>query len=58
MSKTQNNPRILLFGVAGRRIILLHGFKKTGNPNDKIPERDIAIAEKRMKEFLEREGLL
>lgn len=44
--------RILYFTVTGRRLILLHGFiKKT----DKIPEREIETAEKRMFDFLERE---
>lgn len=56
--KSRHNPRILLFAVRGRRIILLHGLKKIGRPNDKVPESDIRIAEQRMKRFLEREGLL
>jgi phage-related protein len=45
--------RVLYFGFAGRRLILLHGFiKKT----DKTPKRDIEVAEKRMKNFIERYG--
>ncbi|MDQ3458663.1 MAG: type II toxin-antitoxin system RelE/ParE family toxin [Deinococcota bacterium] len=54
--KSQNNPRILFCAVIGRRIILLHGFAKTGKATDKIPEREIATAERRMEAFLEREG--
>jgi phage-related protein len=45
--------RVLYFTFTGRRIVLLHGFlKKTG----KTPGREIAIAEKRMKDFIERYG--
>lgn len=45
--------RVLYFTFTGRRFVLLHGFlKKT----DKTPEREIEIAEKRMKEYTERYG--
>ncbi|MEW6109507.1 MAG: type II toxin-antitoxin system RelE/ParE family toxin [Nitrospirota bacterium] len=45
--------RVLYFTFTGRRFILLHGFiKKT----DKTPEKEIAIAEKRMTDFLQRYG--
>jgi len=45
--------RILYFTYTGRRFILLHGFiKKT----DKTPEREIEIAEKRMNDFMSRQG--
>ncbi|OGP81643.1 MAG: hypothetical protein A2Z08_00215 [Deltaproteobacteria bacterium RBG_16_54_11] len=45
--------RVLYFTFTGRRIVLLHGFlKKT----DKTPGREIALAEKRMKDFIERYG--
>lgn len=45
--------RVFYFTFTGRRFILLHGFlKKT----DKTPEREIEIAEKRMKDFIERYG--
>jgi phage-related protein len=45
--------RVLYFTFTGRRIVLLHGFlKKTG----KTPESEIALAEKRMKDFIERYG--
>ena len=45
--------RVLWFTFTGRRFILLHGFlKKT----DKTPEREIDLAEKRMKDFIERYG--
>lgn len=45
--------RVLYFTFTGRRFVLLHGFlKKT----DKTPEREIELAEKRMMDFLERDG--
>ena len=49
----QGAIRILYFTYTGRRFILLHGFiKKT----DKTPEREIEIAEKRMNDFINRQG--
>jgi len=49
----QGNIRILYFTFTGRRFILLHGFlKKT----DKTPEREIELAEKRMRDFIELYG--
>jgi len=45
--------RVLYFTFTGKRFVLLHGFlKKT----DKTPEREIEVAEKRMKDFIERYG--
>jgi len=45
--------RILYFTYTGRRFILLHGFiKKT----DRTPQREIILAEKRMDDFLNRQG--
>jgi phage-related protein len=44
--------RVLYFTYTGGRFILLHGFlKKT----DKTPEKEIAIAEKRMNDFINRQ---
>lgn len=49
----QGAIRILYFTFTGRRFILIHGFiKKT----EKTPLRDIELAEKRMYDFLQREG--
>ncbi len=49
----QGAIRVLYFTYTGRRFILLHGFiKKT----DKTPVQDIEIAEKRMNDFIIREG--
>jgi phage-related protein len=49
----QGAIRILYFTYTGRRFVLLHGFiKKT----DKTPIRDIEIAEKRMNDFLQKQG--
>jgi len=45
----QGAIRILYFAYTGKRFILLHGFiKKT----DKTPVSDIAIAEKRMNDYI------
>lgn len=45
--------RILYFTFTGRRFILLHGFVKKA---DRTPEREIILAEKRMDDFLNRQG--
>jgi len=51
---SQGAIRILYFTHTGRRFILLHGFiKKT----DKTPVGDVALAEKRMNDFMQRGGL-
>ncbi len=50
---SQGAVRILYFTFTGRRFILLHGFIKKA---DKTPEREIEIAEKRMNDFIHREG--
>ncbi len=45
--------RIFYFAHTGRKFILLHGFvKKT----EKTPQREIIIAEQRMKDYILREG--
>jgi phage-related protein len=44
--------RVLYFAYSGRRFIILHIFRKKWN---QTPARHIAIAERRMTEFLERE---
>lgn len=50
---SQGAIRVLYFTYTGRRFILLHGFiKKTG----KTPVQDIELAEKRMRDFIIREG--
>ena len=50
---SQGAIRVLYFTYTGRRFILLHGFiKKT----DKTPVQDIELAEKRMRDFIIREG--
>ena len=43
--------RVLYFAAAGRRLILLHGFAKS---TAKTPEKDLAIAERRLAEFEDR----
>jgi phage-related protein len=49
----QNIHRIFYFAYAGKKLILLHGFTKKA---DKTPQREIEIAEKRMKEYLSGRG--
>jgi phage-related protein len=44
--------RLIYFAHTGRRFIVLHAFRKKGR---KTPKEDIAIAEKRMFDFLERD---
>jgi phage-related protein len=45
--------RVFYFTFTGRRFVLLHSFlKKT----DKTPKREIELAERRMKDFMERYG--
>lgn len=45
--------RIIYFFFTGRRIVLLHGFQKK---TQVTPNRGIKLAEKRMLNFLKREG--
>ncbi|MBI5193857.1 MAG: type II toxin-antitoxin system RelE/ParE family toxin [Nitrospirae bacterium] len=50
---SQGAIRVLYFTYTGKRFILLHGFiKKT----EKTPVQDIVLAEKRMNDFIIREG--
>lgn len=48
-----SNNRVLYFAFSGRTFVILHGFRKRGQ---KTPEKEIAVAERRMAEFLERVG--
>jgi phage-related protein len=45
--------RLLHFAHTGRRFVILHAFRKKGQ---KTPQREIAVAERRKAEFLERVG--
>jgi phage-related protein len=45
--------RVIYCFVSGRRIVLLHGFQKK---TQKTPPGEIAVAERRLARFLEREG--
>jgi phage-related protein len=51
----RENLRVLYFGASAREWVLLHGFTKR---TPKTPERDIAIAEARMIEYIERQKRL
>ncbi|BAZ26032.1 hypothetical protein NIES4073_69380 [Kalymmatonema gypsitolerans NIES-4073] len=44
LDNTPNNPRIFLCALIGKRLILLHAFKKKGR---KTPKLEINIAAKR-----------
>ena len=44
--------RILYFTHTGKKFILVHGFTKK---TDKTPQREIEIAEERVKDYLSRE---
>lgn len=49
----QNIYRIFYFAFTVRTLVLLHGFTKKTN---KTPSREIAIAEKRMNDYVIRKG--
>ncbi|GGJ43170.1 type II toxin-antitoxin system RelE/ParE family toxin [Deinococcus roseus] len=51
LENSPNNPRILYCTVIGTTFYLLHGFSKTGNANDKVPESEKVIARKRRQEL-------
>lgn len=44
LDNTQNNPRVLLCAMSGRKILLLHAFKKKGR---RLPAREVWIAKSR-----------
>ena len=44
LDNTPNNPRIFLCALTGKRLILLHAFKKKGR---KTPQNEISIAANR-----------
>lgn len=48
-----NIYRLLYVFLSGRRIVFLHGFQKK---TQKTPQREIEIAERRLADFLAREG--
>ncbi len=45
--------RFFFFPVAGRKLTLLHGFKKK---TQETPRREIQTAEARMKDYIQRHG--
>jgi len=45
--------RIFFFPVIGRKLILLHGFKKK---SQETPRRELQTAEARMKDYIQRHG--
>jgi len=45
--------RFFFFPVAGRKLILLHGFKKK---TQQTPRRELQTAEARMKDYIQRHG--
>jgi phage-related protein len=48
-----NSYRVLYAGVVGRKFVLLHIFAKKG---ENTPESDMAIAERRLADYVERSG--
>jgi len=48
-----NIYRLIYAFLSGRRIVFLHGFQKK---TQKTPQREIEIAERRLTDFLAREG--
>lgn len=52
IDNTPNNPRFFLCAMTGKRLILLHAFKKKGR---KTPSGEIAIAARRRDLFMEME---
>jgi phage-related protein len=53
LDNTPNNPRVLLCSARGRRIVLLHAFKKKGR---RLPVREVETAKHRRDMWLRREG--
>ena len=45
--------RFFFFPAAGRKLILLHGFKKK---SQETPKRELHTAETRMKDYIQRHG--
>lgn len=45
--------RFFFFAVTGRKLILLHGFKKK---SQETPRRELKTAEARMKDYVQRHG--
>jgi phage-related protein len=52
LDNTPNNPRFLLCALKGKRLILLHAFKKKGR---KTPPKEIQIAVQRRDAMMEME---
>lgn len=44
LDNTQNNPRVLLCAASGRKILLLHAFKKKGR---RLPAKEVRMAKVR-----------
>lgn len=53
LDNTPNNPRFFLCALVGKRLVLLHAFKKKGQ---KIPRSEIEIAVKRKDIVLAKEN--
>ena len=53
LDNTPNNPRVLLCSASGRKIVLLHAFKKKGR---RLAQREIEAAKRRRAAWLTMEG--
>jgi phage-related protein len=51
LENSPHNPRFLYCAVSGRTLYLLHGFSKTGQANDRVPESEKNIARRRRDEL-------
>jgi phage-related protein len=54
LANSPHNPRFLYCAVIDRRLYLLHGFSKTGQKSDLVPESEKIIARKRRDQLLKR----
>ncbi|MSP41248.1 MAG: type II toxin-antitoxin system RelE/ParE family toxin [Deltaproteobacteria bacterium] len=45
--------RVFFFPISGRKLVLLHGFKKK---SQETPKRELKTAEARMKDYVHRHG--
>lgn len=52
LDNTPNNPRVLLCSASGRKLVLLHAFKKKGR---RLSARDVGVAKRRRDAWLSRE---
>lgn len=52
LANSPHNPRFLYCAVVDRCLYLLHGFSKTGQNSDRVPESEKIIARRRRDQLL------